>query len=210
MGIALTAAAVPLWMHLSLLEECRSRVDQALGALAAGTQADESREMKLLTALGSTLMYTRSVTDPEVRDAWSKVLDFAERLGDVDYQLRALLGVWSSHMRSGQYRAALQLAQHFYSVASKTSDPNSRLIGERLIGDAEYLGGNLLGARRHIEHMLAHYSVSNRWPYIRRFKSITCRRAALSSRAYSGCRASQIKPCAPLRQASKRPGTPVT
>ena len=29
-GVALTAAAVPLWMHLSLLEECRSRAKQAL------------------------------------------------------------------------------------------------------------------------------------------------------------------------------------
>jgi predicted ATPase len=29
-GIALTAAAVPLWMQQSLLEECRRRVEQAL------------------------------------------------------------------------------------------------------------------------------------------------------------------------------------
>ena len=32
-GVALTAAAVPLWMHLSLLEECRGRAKQALDAL---------------------------------------------------------------------------------------------------------------------------------------------------------------------------------
>jgi predicted ATPase len=32
-GIALTAAAVPLWIQLSLLEECRSRVERALAAL---------------------------------------------------------------------------------------------------------------------------------------------------------------------------------
>ena len=31
-GVALTAAAVPLWMHLSLLDECRSRAEQALAA----------------------------------------------------------------------------------------------------------------------------------------------------------------------------------
>jgi predicted ATPase len=29
-GIALTVAAVPLWMHLSMMEECRRRVEQAL------------------------------------------------------------------------------------------------------------------------------------------------------------------------------------
>ena len=33
-GVALTAAFVPLWVHLSLLEECRGRVERALSALA--------------------------------------------------------------------------------------------------------------------------------------------------------------------------------
>src|SRR6202030_883691 len=32
-GVALTAAAVPLWMHLSLMEECRERVEQALASI---------------------------------------------------------------------------------------------------------------------------------------------------------------------------------
>src|SRR5438477_571905 len=35
-GVALTAAAVPLWMRLSLPEECRGRAERALGALGAG------------------------------------------------------------------------------------------------------------------------------------------------------------------------------
>src|SRR5271166_1707824 len=35
-GVALTAGAVPLWMRLSLLEECRSRAKQALGVIGAG------------------------------------------------------------------------------------------------------------------------------------------------------------------------------
>ncbi len=39
-GVALTAAAVPLWMRLSLLEECRSRAKQALGALGTARSRD--------------------------------------------------------------------------------------------------------------------------------------------------------------------------
>src|SRR6266699_2511888 len=35
-GVALTAAAFPLWMRLSLLEECRTRAKQALGVLGTG------------------------------------------------------------------------------------------------------------------------------------------------------------------------------
>jgi predicted ATPase len=43
-GVALTAGAVPLWMHLSLMEECRGRVERALGAIAAGAGRDAPRD----------------------------------------------------------------------------------------------------------------------------------------------------------------------
>ena len=46
-GVALTAAAVPVWMHLSLMEECRGRVERALDAVAAGAGGDARREMRL-------------------------------------------------------------------------------------------------------------------------------------------------------------------
>src|SRR6266404_5818472 len=58
-GTALTAAAVPLWMQLSLLEECRGRVERALAAIAAGARRDARREMQLHAALATSLMYTR-------------------------------------------------------------------------------------------------------------------------------------------------------
>jgi len=37
-GIALTAAAVPLWVYLSLVDECRRRVERALTALVAAAR----------------------------------------------------------------------------------------------------------------------------------------------------------------------------
>src|SRR5436853_7014819 len=46
-GVALTAAAVPLWMRLSLPEECRGRAERALAALGAGASRDARHEMKL-------------------------------------------------------------------------------------------------------------------------------------------------------------------
>ena len=55
-GVALTAAAVPLWMHLSLMEECRGRVERAFAAIAAGAGRDARREMQLQAALATSLM----------------------------------------------------------------------------------------------------------------------------------------------------------
>ena len=167
LGVALTTAALPLWLHLSLLEECRGRIQQALAAKA---ELGPRREMKLNAALGSTLSYTRSVTDPEVREAWARALELAEYLGDIDYQLRTLLGVWGSHICGGGRRLALELAERFRSLAADRSHPSDRMVGERMIAEVEYLAGNLVNARCHIERMLTGYSVSNRWSDIIRFQ----------------------------------------
>ena len=80
-GVALAAAAVPLWMHLSLLDECRSRVEQALAALSAGGFDDPRREMRLLTALSATIIWTRSV-GTRLRTVLARTLGIAESLGD--------------------------------------------------------------------------------------------------------------------------------
>ena len=75
--MALTAAAVPLWMRLSLLEECRSRAKQALGALGTGGTPDPREEMRLHAALGAS-----TPEAPEMGAAFTKALDIAESLGD--------------------------------------------------------------------------------------------------------------------------------
>jgi hypothetical protein len=89
-GIALTSAAVPQWMHLSLLDECRGRAERALAVLNRGATADRRREMKLYAALGVSLRYGRSRgAYTEVVAALTRALELAESLDDVDYQLRS-------------------------------------------------------------------------------------------------------------------------
>src|SRR5262249_11486300 len=86
-GVALTAAAVPLWMHLSLMDECRSRVRQALAVLDLEPGRDALRSMKLYAALATSLIYTGR-TPPELEAAWIKSLELAERIDNSEYQLR--------------------------------------------------------------------------------------------------------------------------
>jgi hypothetical protein len=109
-GVPLTAAVVPLWMHLSLLDECRGRAEQALAALAAGADRDARCEMKLHAALGGSLIYARG-TVAEIGAAWTRVLELAESLDDGEYQLRSLLGLWFFQTASGGHRAAMALAR---------------------------------------------------------------------------------------------------
>jgi predicted ATPase len=167
--VALTAAVVPVWMHLSLVEECRRRVERALAALAAGASRDARREMKLHAALGASLRYA-SGAYPETGAAWTRVLEVAENLDDAEYQLRALSGLWVFHTASDRHRAALILAQRFCAQAAARSDPNDRLIGERLIGVSQHYLGDQKSARRHLERVLADYVTSDHNSHIVRFQ----------------------------------------
>jgi predicted ATPase/DNA-binding winged helix-turn-helix (wHTH) protein len=167
-GVALTAAAVPLWMYLSLPEECSGRVEQALAAIAAGAGQDARREMQLHAALGASLVYTRGAV-PETGAAWTKALEIAESLGDAECQLRSLGGLWAFHIFGGRHYVALALAQRFCALAANLPDPNDRLIGERMIGISQHFLGDQPSARRHIEHMLTHYVTPVQRSYAIRF-----------------------------------------
>jgi predicted ATPase len=175
-GVALTAAAVTLWMHLSLLDECRSRVEQALAALSAGGFDDPRREMKLLTALSATMVWVRSAM-PELGKASARTLEIAESLGDTEYRLRSLRSLWFFRTHRGQHRAALESAQGFTSLAATRHDPNDQFVGERLMAASQHFLGDHIGARHRFERVLAHYVPSDRRSDLIRFQDDTLVRA---------------------------------
>jgi predicted ATPase/DNA-binding winged helix-turn-helix (wHTH) protein len=149
-GGALTTAAFPLWMRLSLLEERRSRAQQALDALRTGGAWNPRQEMRLYNAIGNA-----STEAPEMSAAFTRNLEIAENLGDAEYRLRALHGLHFCSYASGRYRAALESAQKFHDLATSASDPHALLLSERMIGGAKHFLGDQIGARRHLEQALA-------------------------------------------------------
>jgi predicted ATPase/DNA-binding winged helix-turn-helix (wHTH) protein len=169
-GVALTAAAVPLWLHLSLLDRCRRRVEQALAALAAGAKCDARREMKLHAALGASLILTRPSPPKEVETSLTRALELAEALDDSEYRLRAFHGLWFFHTNRGQHRIALELAHRFRALAATQPNSNDRLVGERIIGTTLHFLGDQQSARRHIERVLENYAGSDHRSYLIRFQ----------------------------------------
>jgi predicted ATPase len=145
-GVSLTVGAVPLWMHLSLLEECRGAVMRALANVSARRNGDARLEMRLQAALGASLAWVGGAV-PEIEAAWERTLQLAECLGDVDHQLRALWGLWLLRDRQ-----ALALAQQFCAVAVTPAD---QLLGDRMMGVSHHYLGHQVNARRHIERVVA-------------------------------------------------------
>jgi predicted ATPase/DNA-binding winged helix-turn-helix (wHTH) protein len=153
-GVALTAATVPLWTHLSLLAECRGRVEQAIASLGPQVPSDPGRDMRLYLALGHALMHGHASTDQEIDAALTKGLELAEIMDDTRYRLGAIWGLYAHRLTTGKYRGALSLAEKFRTVAAESADRSDVQIGSRLIGLALHILGDQLGARRHLEPLV--------------------------------------------------------
>ena len=153
--MALTAAAVPIWMHLSLMEECRGHVERALATFDAGLIYDAHREMKLHAARAVLLPYIQSDIS-EIGVASAKALQLAEMLGNFEYQLRSLWSQWYFHSTNGRYRVALARARRFSTIAANQADATDQLVGEILVGVSLHYLGDQPGARGHIGHALEH------------------------------------------------------
>ena len=157
-GVALAVATVPLWVELLQLDECRRRVERAIAGLVAGPGRETRQEMQLQAALGLSLMYTEGPI-PKTGAAWARALELAESLGETEYQLRALWGLWVYRISTGEPRTALALTQRFRSLAESKGDSDGAdlLIGERMTGVLLHYLGDQTNARACFERMLNHY-----------------------------------------------------
>jgi predicted ATPase/DNA-binding winged helix-turn-helix (wHTH) protein len=156
MAAELTIALAPIWMRLSLNTEWCNRVRQALRATTLGSHEEPRNEMKLNAALGMVLGTAHdqlappsSTVELEGKTACAKALVIAEQLGDFEYQLVSLYGLyfWASATLS-PYREALSLAERYSRVAQVHADPSAQARGDVLIADAFLKMGDLDGCVR--------------------------------------------------------------
>ncbi len=168
LGISLTLASVPLWVHLSMMQECRRHVERALARLEFPQERASRRVMQLLAALGAALQQTRG-SAAQTEAVWARALEIAERLDDTDYRLRALSGIWLGQINGKDLPAALATAERFRTLAERSSQPIDPAVGERMVGGALFVMGELARARAHTENMLRANASDVRRSLIARF-----------------------------------------
>jgi len=151
-GAALTAAAVPLWVHLSLFGECRERTELALAKLDDGAIGPTRLRMQLSAALGWSLMYSQGRARG-AGPALAITLELADRLDDKHYRLRALWGLCIDQFNNGEFLKALEFAQRFTKAAEGSADPTDLMLADRLLAVSLHFLGDQNGARRHIDRV---------------------------------------------------------
>jgi predicted ATPase/DNA-binding winged helix-turn-helix (wHTH) protein len=167
-GIALTVAAVPLWVELSLMSECHERVERALASLGSGAENARAR-MQLSAALGWSLLYGVGRAR-ETGGVWATTLELAEQLDDGPYRLRALWGLCIDQFNNGEFRTALDYARRFAALVEGSSDQVDGMMGDRALATALHYFGDQNGARRHIDRVLVQQAALAQQPSIVRFR----------------------------------------
>jgi predicted ATPase/DNA-binding winged helix-turn-helix (wHTH) protein len=161
-GADLTAAYVPIWLQLSLLGECRARAELALAVLDGGPNRTARAEMVLRAALGMSLLYTRGPVD-ETQLVWQRVFDLAVGLGDIEYQLRALYGLYLHQILVCEYRSAANLAQQFRHMAERSDGGADVPTADRMMAMALHYLGDQAGARACAERSISGPVPRQRW-----------------------------------------------
>ena len=164
-GTALTASAVPLWMHLSLVAECRERCDRALLELPTDHADDKRLRMRLLIGLGNSLLHTRGPSE-QAQSVLAQALASAEALGDLRAQLRVLLDLASVIGFSGDYTRAAAASERARAIAQQIGDTTGVAFAERRMGMILLRLGRLVEAQRYFERVIQSrpYETDDRLP----------------------------------------------
>jgi len=168
LGVTLIARTIPLWNQLSLLKECQEWIELAINKAGLGAGSGDAREMKLFSVLGNILIHSIGPA-PAAIAACTRSLEIAERLDEIDYQLRALLALWNGCFANGEAREGEEIALRFRRIATMSSDPADVLLGHRLYGTSLLVLGDKIGARNYLEKAVNGYYLLPRSSNLARF-----------------------------------------
>jgi predicted ATPase len=154
-GVELAAWAAPLFIGLSLLEDCGRWCETALAGLDVAAARGTRQEMILQEALALSLMYVSGNID-QVRVAIERGLALHEALsGDRWHKLRLLFGMYRLLLRLADFQGALTVAQQSAAFAEATEDPAGLLIADYMLGTCHHFIGDQAAAQFYSERAMA-------------------------------------------------------
>jgi len=159
-GVALTAAYAPVWLDLSLVIECRERIERALEYLESDSDVNASLAVQLHIALAVALLYTMGSV-VRIKMVLSNALSAAERLDDAEATLDILFPLFNVYLHSGECREAQLIAERFERLVLRTGDPALAPFAYRHTGNALLYGGKQREAQRYLERVLNLHEAPN-------------------------------------------------
>jgi predicted ATPase/DNA-binding winged helix-turn-helix (wHTH) protein len=154
--LALSVTGARILLDLSLVEQCRRRVSQALRAMTQHQTSDLQLEMRL-EALSAIASYYTPGPVQETVDALERVFAIAENLDASEYRAIALWGLWSVSIFRSEPARALSFAERFRSNEADLSGAARNLLADRMTGSALHFLGDQPRARDCLERVSTQY-----------------------------------------------------
>jgi predicted ATPase/DNA-binding winged helix-turn-helix (wHTH) protein len=160
LGIKLAAAAVPVFLTMSLLPECHRWSQRAIAALDDATRGSTD-EMQLQAGLGVASAHIHGPSEA-TRAALNRALAIAEAQGDVVGQVTVLSTLSVFCARNGEFRRGLDHAKRARAVAGTIAGQDAPALAQSALGMSFAFMGDLSSARSELEAGFKHRSSTQR------------------------------------------------
>lgn len=160
LALPLAAASAPLFLHFSLLIECRTWCARAMELLELG-YFGTTTELELQAALGFVLMFTRG-NSGAAETALLRAMEIAVALDDHWSQLRLLGRLQIFYERIGDFASSLAWSEQAMDVGNTIGESEAIGVAASLAGVSHHLLGDQKLARLELEKSLKHSPPSKR------------------------------------------------
>jgi predicted ATPase/DNA-binding winged helix-turn-helix (wHTH) protein len=147
LGLDLAVASAPVFLELSLWNECLTWSKAALASLPISARGDR-RELVLREAFAVSSMFTGG---DDVRASMVRALELARQLGETAIRLRLLASLHFYSHRIADFKSSLGVSEEIEAVARTTEDVTYWAIADWLQGSSHYVLGNQMAAEQLFE-----------------------------------------------------------
>jgi len=148
LGIELASNLTAALLDGGMIAECCERAERAVEALDAlpAASVDARDEMRVRTALASALPHVRGSV-PKSEQLWRKVYALATQRADNEYQARALWGLWTTMISSGDIHASAQFAARLQQLAQQSDNLWQQTLADQIAAISQHCLGHHALAR---------------------------------------------------------------
>jgi predicted ATPase len=140
----------------SAIQEAVAQFTKGLGQLSRlpETRDQQFLELELQSALGNVLFVVKGFAAREPAQAYARVRQLSEVLGETTHLCRMMFGHWLLRANGGEFRAARQTAEELLRLGEWRNEPAGRMMGHLAIAGQLLMEGDCSSSRSHIERLL--------------------------------------------------------
>lgn len=143
------------------------------------------RELELQTLVCVPLVATKSITSPEVGQAYQRAWELCQKVGNSAHRFPSLLGLYRFHTLRGEFQMAQQLEEQLLALAHQQQDPAHLIEVHRRLGVTRFHRGEFAAARWHCQQVSAYYKPHEHHPQVYIYGWVDAGVSVLGYEAYS-------------------------